>query len=431
MVRKIFGFMPASIIIGTQWGDEGKAKVIDYLAQDVDIVVRYQGGANAGHTVKVDGEEYIFHLIPSGILYPKVYCVLGGGMVIDPEAFFAELKTIEARGVSYEGRLRIADNAHILLPHHALVDHQNEESSGAQKIGTTKRGIGTCYADKVARMGIRMADLFSEHFYENRLPHLVAQKNKILTGVYSVEPVDVKKTEEYLRELGSRMKKYLVNVSYYLNMELASGKKVLLEGAQGTMLDLDHGTYPYVTSSNPTTGGALAGSGINFRHIGDVIGITKAYTTRVGEGPFPTEIHGDEAEKLREFGKEYGATTGRPRRVGWLDVEVIRHAVRVNGLSGIALTKLDILDKYDTIRVGVGYELAGKRISYFPSSEYEKIEVIYEEFPGWKEDISDCRNFQDLPKNARKYIQALEKFCGVPIQWISVGPGREKTIVKK
>lgn len=422
--------MSASIIIGTQWGDEGKAKVIDYLAHDVDIVVRYQGGANAGHTVNVDGKKYVFHLIPSGVLYPKVICVLGGGMVIDPTAFFEELQSLQDEGIDYEDRLRIADNAHILLDYHKLADQKNEEESGAHKIGTTKRGIGQCYADKVGRIGIRMGDLYSEYFYKERLGHIIEQKNKLMVKTYGLEAVKKDDVESYLRGIAAKLKKHMVNVSYYLNMELASGRKVLLEGAQGTMLDLDHGTYPYVTSSNPTTGGAVSGSGINFRYINDVIGITKAYTTRVGEGPFPTEVHGDEAEELRQKGGEFGATTGRPRRVGWFDVEPVRHGVRVNGLNMIALTKLDVLDTYETLKVAVGYELSGKRLCYFPSSEYENIEVIYEEFPGWQEDISGCRSFASLPKNARKYILALEKFCGVPIHWVSVGPGRDQTIVK-
>ena len=431
IAETVFGPMPATIIIGTQWGDEGKAKVIDFLANEMDIVVRYQGGANAGHTVKVDGETYIFHLIPSGILYPDVICVLGGGMAIDPDAFFKELGELESRGIQYEDRLRISDNAHILLEHHGFIDQKMEERSGDQKIGTTKRGIGMCYADKVDRIGIRVADLYSESFYEVRLPHIVQKKSEVLTKVYDLEPIDLKKITEYLKGVGEKMKKFVVNGSYYLNMELSSGKRVLLEGAQGTMLDLDHGTYPFVTSSNPTTGGAITGSGISFRHIDDVIGITKAYTTRVGEGPFPTEMFDTEAEDLRKVGGEYGATTGRPRRVGWLDVEVIRHAARVNGLSGLVLTKLDVLDGYDSIKIGVGYELNKTRINHFPASEYDKIEVIYEELPGWNEPITECRNFLDLPKNARKYIQAIEKFAGVPIRWISVGPGRENTIVKK
>jgi len=423
--------MPATIIIGTQWGDEGKAKAIDYLAHDMDIVVRYQGGANAGHTVKVQDETYVFHLIPSGILYASSRCVLGGGMVIDTDAFFSEIEALEKRGVEFYDRIRVADNAHVLLDYHKVIDQKSEEHSGSSKIGTTKRGIGICYGDKAYRLGIRVADLYSEQFYRERLPYLIEQKNIVLTKVYNLEPIQLKDIDKKLRLLAEKLEKYVINVSFYLNMELASGKKVMLEGAQGTMLDLDFGTYPFVTSSNPTTGGAIVGSGINFRYIDKVIGIAKAYTTRVGEGPFPTELSGEEGDKLREIGREYGATTGRPRRVGWFDVEVIRHAARVNGLSALFLTKIDVLDSYDTIKVAVGYEQNGKRINYFPSSDYDSIKVIYEEFPGWKEPISECRNFHDLPKNARKYIEQLERFCGIPVKWVSVGPARESTITRK
>ncbi|MDH4262285.1 MAG: adenylosuccinate synthase [Spirochaetia bacterium] len=422
--------MPATLIIGTQWGDEGKAKVIDYLSNDMDIVVRYQGGSNAGHTVKVDGNTYVFHLIPSGILYPDVICVLGAGMAIDPEAFFNELQSLELKNIQYKDRLRVADNAHILLPHHRLMDQKSEENLGDNKIGTTKRGIGLCYADKVARVGIRLADIYTDSFYTKRLPHLIENKNILLEKIYGIEPLKISEVSDYLKEYAEKFQKYVVNVSYYLNMELGSAKKVMLEGAQGTMLDLDYGTYPFVTSSNPTTGGAIIGSGINFQFIENVIGITKAYVTRVGEGPFPTEIMGADADHLRKLGNEFGATTGRPRRVGWFDVEIIRHSARVNGLHSIVLTKLDILDSFESIKVAVGYELRGKRISYFPSSDYDNIRVLYEEYPGWNEPIHECKNYGDLPKNAKKYITALEKFCGVPIKLISVGPSRESTLVK-
>lgn len=420
--------MAVNLIVGTQWGDEGKAKIIDFLSEKTDIIVRYQGGANAGHTVKVAEETYIFHLIPSGILYPNTICVLGGGMVIDPEAFFSELEDLQKKGIQTKDRLHIADNAHLLLPYHRLLDGLKEDSLGQNKIGTTRRGIGICYGDKVNRDGIRVGDIFSESFYTNRLPLIVQEKNKILKKIYGQEELDIKELSSYLKDLAERLKTYIINVPYYLNLELDSQKRVLLEGAQATMLDLDHGTYPYVTSSNPTTGGALVGSGVGFQHLKEVIGITKAYATRVGEGPFPTELHGDEAEQMRKYGNEYGASTGRPRRTGWFDVEVLRHAVRVNGLTAVALTKLDILDNYDTIKVGVGYELNGKRIDYVPSYDYDKVTVIYEEFAGWKEPIHDYRKFNDLPRNARNYILALEKFIGVPIRWISVGAGRQATI---
>lgn len=420
--------MAVNLIVGTQWGDEGKAKVIDFLSQKTDVIVRYQGGANAGHTVKVGDETYVFHLIPSGILYPNTICVLAGGMVIDPEAFFNELSQIEKRGIQTEGRLRIADNAHLLLPYHGLLDGLKEDSLGKNKIGTTRRGIGVCYGDKVNRVGIRVGDLFSQSFYQNRLPLIVQERNKVLSKIYGEEKIDLQELTSYLQDLSTRLKKYVVNVPYYLNLNLTSNKRILLEGAQGTMLDLDHGTYPYVTSSNPTTGGALTGSGISYQHLQEVIGITKAYATRVGEGPFPTELHGEEAETMRRYGNEYGASTGRPRRTGWFDVEVLRHAVRINGLTAVALTKLDILDNYDIIKVSVGYEWEGKRIDYVPSYDYDKVKPIYQEFLGWKQSIENCRTFDELPANAKSYIKALEKFIGVPIRWISVGPGREATI---
>lgn len=423
--------MPATLIVGTQWGDEGKAKVIDYLAKETDIVVRYQGGANAGHTVKVGEDKYIFRLIPSGILYPKTICVLGGGMVIDPDAMFDEIAELEAKGIQPTGRLRIADNAHLLMPYHKEIDVRSEEASGAHKIGTTKRGIGACYSDKVNRQGIRIGMLYSDEFFANTLPRLVEQKNRLLTRMYDAPPIDLEAMKEKLLALREKLRDMVVNAPYYLNMELASGKRVLLEGAQGTMLDLDFGTYPYVTSSNPTTGGALSGSGVSFQHLKSVIGIAKAYSTRVGEGPYPTECFGEEGEILRKAGNEFGSVTGRPRRCGWFDAEVVRHAARINGLTSLALTKIDVLDTFKTIKVATGYELDGKRIDYFPSCNVANVKVIYEEFPGWNEPTSQVTKLKNLPKNARRYIDAIARFCGVPIAWVSVGPGRENTIAIK
>jgi adenylosuccinate synthase len=423
--------MPATLIVGTQWGDEGKAKVIDYLAKETEIVVRYQGGANAGHTVKVGDDKYIFRLIPSGILYPRTICVLGGGMVIDPDAMFEEIRELEAKGVNPAGRLRIADNAHLLMPYHKQIDVKSEEASGDHKIGTTKRGIGACYSDKVNRQGIRIGMLYSDDFFENRLPRLLEQKNRLLEKMYDTEPTSLSVMKEKLLDLREKLRPMIVNCPYYLNMELASGKRVLLEGAQGTMLDLDFGTYPYVTSSNPTTGGALSGSGVSFRYLKNVIGIAKAYSTRVGEGPYPTEIMGEEGDLLRKAGNEFGSVTGRPRRCGWFDVEVVRHAARINGLSALALTKIDVLDGFKTIKVATSYELNGKRIDYFPSYSVSDVKVIYEEFPGWNEPTSHVTKLKNLPKNARKYIDAIAKFSGVPIAWVSVGPGRENTIAIK
>ena len=420
--------MSALLVVGTQWGDEGKAKVIDYLAGSVSIVVRYQGGANAGHTVTANGQKYIFHLIPSGILYPNVTCVLGGGMVIDTEKLFSEIETLHEQGIDTENRIRIADNAHLLLPFHREIDSKRENDSQRLNIGTTQRGIGVCYSDKVERWGIRLGDLFDEDFYKDRLNVLIHQKNKLLEKIYEIEPIKLNEIEELLQDTAKKLEKYLVNVPYYLNLEMSAGRNILLEGAQGTMLDLDYGTYPYVTSSNPTTGGALIGSGISYRHLDQVIGVSKAYTTRVGEGPFPTEETGELGERLREVGQEFGATTGRPRRCGWFDTEVIKHAVQINGITSLFLTKLDVFDEFSTIKIGIGYECNKNRLSYFPSFQQHKIKPVYEEFPGWKESIRHCRNAKQLPKNAHKYIHTLEKFCGAPIRHVSVGPSREETI---
>ncbi|HNL12061.1 MAG TPA: adenylosuccinate synthase, partial [Turneriella sp.] len=318
-----------------------------------------------------------------------------------------------------------------LMPYHKEIDVRSEEASGAHKIGTTKRGIGACYSDKVNRQGIRIGMLYSDEFFASTLPRLVEQKNRLLTKMYDAPPIDLAAMKEKLLALREKLRDMVVNAPYYLNMELASGKRVLLEGAQGTMLDLDFGTYPYVTSSNPTTGGALSGSGVSFQYLKSVIGIAKAYSTRVGEGPYPTECFGEEGEILRKAGNEFGSVTGRPRRCGWFDAEVVRHAARINGLTSIALTKIDVLDTFKTIKVATGYELDGKRIDYFPSCNVANVKVIYEEFPGWNEPTSHITKLKNLPKNARRYIDAIAKFCGVPIAWVSVGPGRENTIAIK
>ncbi len=420
--------MSVSLAVGTQWGDEGKAKAIDFLTQRHNIVVRFQGGANAGHTVNVDGDSHIFNLIPSGILNDHVTCILGGGMVIDVEVLFQEIEILQKKGIRVKDRIRLADNAHLVLPFHKLMDSKEEEDKDMLNIGTTKKGIGFCYADKVARYGVRLGHLFCDDFYSNILPSLVKRKNLHLEKIYNGKPLKLKEMTDYLKGIRSKISGFMINAPYYLNMEAESGRKILLEGAQGTMLDVDFGTYPYVTSSSPTTGGALSGSGLNFRYLKEVIGVTKAYTTRVGEGPFPSELDEKDSERLRELGNEFGSVTGRSRRCGWFDVPVIRHSAKINGLTSLFLSKLDVLDSMDTIKVGVGYELQGKRIDYFPSHSCDQIKVLYETFPGWKESTAECRKFKDIPKNARKYIHALEKFCGIPIKWISVGPGRKQTI---
>ncbi|EQA37808.1 adenylosuccinate synthase [Leptospira inadai serovar Lyme str. 10] len=420
--------MPATLVVGTQWGDEGKAKVIDYLSKDTDIIVRYQGGANAGHTVVVHGKKYVFHLVPSGVIYDQTVCVIGNGVVLDPAFFVEECDKLQAEGFPVYEKLLLSDSCHLLFPFHGLIDSARENNcTPERKIGTTKKGIGICYADKMMRIGLRVGDLL-ENDFESRLKHLVDEKNYEIGKLYGIEEISTKEILDSLKLFLSKVRKNIINTPYYLENQLKAGKKILLEGAQGTGLDVDFGTYPYVTSSNPTTGGAFIGSGIAFHHLKSVIGITKAYTTRVGEGPFPTELLGDEGEKLRTLGAEYGATTGRPRRCGWFDTEVLRHAVRINGLTSIALTKIDVLSAYDKIPVAVAYERNGKRLECFPSQGLEDVKVIYEEFPGWKTDITGIGDFDKLPSTCKDYIRTLEKLIGVRIDLISTGPDRKDTI---
>ena len=422
--------MPANLVVGAQWGDEGKAKVIDVLSKDTDIIVRYQGGANAGHTVVVKGKKYVFHLIPSGIIYENKICVIGNGVVIDPSYFLEEVATLDKEGFDVASRTYISDSAHLLLPFHKMIDAAREGvDSKSQKIGTTKRGIGICYADKMMRTGIRVGDLHSKESAKVKLEAILSEKNHELKVLYGLNELKFQDVLDEMYGFYDKWKHRIINTSYYLNEELKSGKRILLEGAQGTGLDVDFGTYPFVTPSNPTTGGALIGSGVGFQFLQKVIGISKAYITRVGEGPFPTELLGEKGEHLRKLGGEYGSTTGRPRRCGWFDVELLKHAVRVNGMNALALTKIDILSDYDSIPVAVGYELDGKQLSYFPSQGLERVKPIYKEFPGWKSDISGINDFKKLPKNCQDYITALRELVGVPVHMISTGPDRENTII--
>lgn len=419
--------MSAHLVVGTQWGDEGKAKVIDFLSEKIDIITRYQGGANAGHTVSVKGEEYIFHLIPSGILYENTICVIGNGVVLDPASFLEEMDGLKKRGIDALHRTILSDSCHLVLPFHKLIDAHREGLAGDNKIGTTKRGIGMCYADKMMRIGLRLGDIMEDNL-KDRLSHILEVKNAELKNLYNLPEVEIGPIYDDLMAFKNRIGGIVKNTSLYLNEELKKGKRVLLEGAQGTALDIDFGTYPYVTSSNPTTGGAITGTGISFQHLKQVTGICKAYVTRVGEGPFPTELFGEEGETLRKYGREYGATTGRPRRTGWFDTELVKHSARVNGLTDIALTKLDILSEYDEIPVCTGYEINGNKAEGFPSHGLEKVKPVYEKLPGWKSDISKARTLNDLPKNCRSYIDRLTELTEVPISLISVGPGREDTI---
>ncbi|MCU0822584.1 MAG: adenylosuccinate synthase [Spirochaetes bacterium] len=418
--------MGCKVLIGAQWGDEGKAKVIDYIAENMDIVVRYQGGPNAGHTVVTGGKKYIFHLIPSGMLHQKI-CVIGNGVVVDPEQLLKEMDLLESDGYDVKNKLIISDAAHLIIPYHKILDSAMEDSS-SKKIGTTKRGIGPCYSDKCLRTGIRIGDIFDDDIIKARVGEALDSKNLQMTKIYSMPELKIDDILDSLMKLRSRIKDMVVNTQYYLYKAIEEGKQVILEGAQGTGLDIDHGTYPYVTSSNPSIGGALMGTGMNPMEIDEIIGITKAYVTRVGEGPFPTEANDDYGIKLREKGGEFGSTTGRPRRCGWFDVELLKHAKRINGLTSIVLTKLDVLTGFPKIKVSTGYRLNGKIMEYFPSANLEKVKPVYEELNGWDEDITACRKFKKLPKNAKKYIEFLEENIGLKASLISVGPERENTI---
>lgn len=426
--------MPAAVVIGAQWGDEGKGKVVDILAADADVIVRYQGGNNAGHTLVVDGQKTVLHLVPSGVLHEGKVCVIGNGVVVDPKILAGEIDALRARGfLRDDSLLRISDRAHVILPHHRAIDQARERLRGEGRIGTTGRGIGPTYEDKMARVGIRFADLVDPEVFEQALAATLREKNLYLREILGAEALDLDHTLAEYRALAERFAPHVGDTATFLHDALAAGRRVLFEGGQGTMLDIDHGTYPYVTSSNTTAGGVCTGSGVAPRQIDTVVGIAKAYTTRVGSGPFPTELHGDLGERLRKDGDEYGATTGRPRRCGWFDAVVVRHAVRLNGMDGLALTKLDVLTGVDPIRVCVAYEHRGRRIDAFPASlaVLRDVTPVYEDLPGWTEPITGARSIADLPASARAYVQRLEALTGVPALMVSVGAGREQTIVRE
>ncbi len=420
--------MGATVLVGSQWGDEGKGKIVDILSEKFEIVVRYQGGANAGHTVIIGDKQFILHLIPSGILRENVTCVIGNGVVIDPQALLDEISILENNGISVDGRLFISQNAHLIMPYHKLLDSIGE--SGEQKIGTTGRGIGPCYIDKFGRRGIRIVDLLNRDELERKIRFNLKEKNELLQKVYHHEGLDVEEIlKEYL-EFDKTIDKYIKDVPTFLNYSLDEGKSVLLEGAQGTLLDVDHGTYPFVTSSSPTSGGACTGTGIPPNRIESVIGIVKAYTTRVGNGPFPTELNEEEGEKLRTIGAEYGATTGRPRRCGWFDAFLVAYSKMINGIDSVAITKLDVLSHFDKIKVCVAYELNGKRLKHFPTSveQLSKVTPVYETLDGWKENISDCKTYDDLPSKTKDYLNFISEQSGIKIDIISVGAERQQTI---
>ena len=428
--------MPAIVLLGAQWGDEGKGKATDLLGHRVQYVVRYQGGNNAGHTVviptKNGPEKFALHLLPSGILTPEVIPVIGNGVVIDPAVLLNEIKGLNERGID-TSKLRISADAHIITSYHVMLDKTIERFLGKSKIGTTGRGIGPAYGDKVSRVGIRVQDLYDESILRKKVEGSLASKNQTLVKVYNRRAVDVNQIVEELLSYADKLKPYLANTSLLLHEALQRGENVLLEGGQGTLLDVDHGTYPFVTSSNPTAGGAATGSGIGPTKITRVIGIVKAYTTRVGEGPFPTELLDENGERLRQIGGEVGTTTGRPRRCGWYDAVVARYATRVNGLTDFFLTKLDVLSGFKEIPVCVAYEIDGKRYEEMPmtQTQFHHAKPIYEMMPGWDEDISGARKFEDLPQNAQKYVEFLEKISGAPMSAIGVGQHRDATISRR
>jgi adenylosuccinate synthase len=422
--------MPAIVVLGAQWGDEGKGKATDLLGSSIDYCVRYQGGNNAGHTIVIDGEKFATHLLPSGILTPGCTPVIANGVVIDARVLLDEIDALDARGVDTSALL-VSSNAHLITSYHTTLDKVTERFLGRNRIGTTGRGIGPTYADKINRTGIRVADIFDEKILAEKVEAALEQKNHLLVKVYNRRAIAV---QEILDEIGSyadRLRPMVADTSLVLNKALDAGKTVLFEGAQATMLDVDHGTYPFVTSSNPTAGGVCAGAGIGPTRIDRVIGVIKAYTTRVGSGPFPTELLDEDGEQLRTIGAEYGVTTGRNRRCGWYDVVVARYASRVNALTEMFLTKLDVLGAWERIPVCVAYDIDGERVEEMPmtQSEFHHAKPVYEMFEGWGEDISGARSFDDLPKNAQAYVRALEELSGTPFWGVGVGPGREQTVV--
>lgn len=425
--------MSANVLVGAQWGDEGKGKIIDVLTEQSDYIVRFQGGNNAGHTVKIGDEEFILHLIPSGILHEGKKCVIGNGVVVDPAALIEEIEYLRQKNISVEGNLYISDRAHLIFPYHRLMDIKKEERKGSGKIGTTGRGIGPSYVDKMARIGIRVGDLLDRETFTEKVRANLNENNEFLVKVYETEPLDVDQLVETYLGYAEKIKPYIVNTVAILNKALAEGKEVLFEGAQGTLLDVDYGTYPFVTSSNPTAGGACIGGGVGPNKIKKILGVFKAYTTRVGEGPFPTELPQEMNKKVREEGQEFGATTGRPRRCGWFDGMIGKHSVMVNGLTTLAITKMDVLDKFDEINLCTGYKYKGELLEEFPSNVdvLSQCEPVYETFPGWLESTEGIRSYDKLPEKARIYLKRISELLETPIEMISVGARRDQIIFVK
>lgn len=424
--------MSSVVIVGSQWGDEGKGKMTDYLSQDADVVVRSQGGNNAGHTIAFDGKKFALRLVPSGIFGKDKLAVIGNGVVINPPALLKELHYLQDNGIDISG-LRISSRPHVTFPYHILLDKCQEEAKGDHKVGTTKNGIGPTYMDKVSRVGIRMCDLLEKDTFETKLRRNLAEKNELFTKLYHVDPINFDDIFESYYEYGQELKKYVTDTSRIVNDALDNGQRVLFEGAQGVMLDVDQGTYPYVTASNPIAGGVCTGVGVGPNKINTVVGICKAYSTRVGAGPFPTELTDEIGDRIRETGHEYGTVTGRPRRVGWFDSVAMRHARRVSGISCLSLNLLDVLTGLKTVKICKAYKLDGKEIDYYPASlkELDRCEPVYEELPGWDEDITGVKKFEDLPVNAQNYLKRVSELSEVPLATVSVGADRIQTIIVK
>ncbi|MBP2116039.1 adenylosuccinate synthase [Paenibacillus sp. FSL R7-0204] len=420
--------MSTVVVVGTQWGDEGKGKITDFLAESADVVARYQGGNNAGHTILIDGKKFKLSLIPSGVFYKEKTCVIGNGMVINPEALIQEINYIHDNGFDTKN-LVISDRAHVIMPYHMVLDALEEDRKGPNKIGTTRKGIGPCYMDKAARNGIRIADLMDAEEFELRLRPLMEEKNQVITQVYGAEPLNVEEILTKYLEYAEVLRGYVTDTSVVLNDAIDADSRVLFEGAQGVMLDIDQGTYPFVTSSNPSAGGVCIGSGVGPSKIKQVIGVAKSYTTRVGDGPFPTELNDATGDYIRETGHEYGTVTGRARRVGWFDSVVVRHARRVSGITGLSLNSLDVLSGLETVKICTGYKYRGDIITHYPASlkMLAECEAVYEELPGWSEDITGAKTLEDLPANTRKYVERVSELTGIPISIFSVGRNREQT----
>lgn len=421
--------MPAFVVVGGQWGDEGKGKVVDYLARGAHLVARYSGGNNAGHTVINEAGEFRFHLIPSGIFWPQVTCIIGNGVVVDPDVLLEEIEGLRQAGVDVS-RLQVSDRAHLIMPYHRLLDRLEEEARGRSALGTTGRGVGPAYMDKASRAGIRTGDLLDLERLRPRLEKVVALKNALITRVFQGEPLSLEEVVERCREWGERLRPFISPVEETVHRALERGQTLLLEGAQGSLLDLDHGTYPYVTSSNPTVGGAITGLGLPPQAIAGVLAVYKAYTTRVGSGPFPTELQDEVGETIRQRAWEYGTTTGRPRRCGWFDAVAARYTARLNGVTAVVLTRLDVLDGFPVVKVCTAYRCGGRVLTHFPTQPgvLERCEPIYEELPGWDEPTAGLTRWEDLPENARRYVRRLEELIGAPVALISTGPRREETV---